>query len=232
MLARVFLPVGLLAVTGHLVSLASGDGPVDWSRHQTLGIVVSHTAVGLLGLGLARPAWAWLRRRAARPEDLGPRVWALLAAAAAAQVLLITVAPGYARPVITREWGLVEPLQFTMYLGTAALALAHARRRTGDARIVHLAAGAWALVMALEEIDYLGLLSGAASLAGAPRGRLGGRHLGGFHDLLNVAHGLGALWLVAIGTAGLLGLGLLAWSLQAARRRRLSALLGEIRTGG
>jgi hypothetical protein len=230
--ARLFLGVGLLAVSGHLVSLAPGGPLVDWSRRQTLGIVVSHAAVGLLGLGLTRPAWAWLQRRAARGEDLGPRVWALLGAAAAAQGLLIIVAPGYARQVITREWGLIEPLQFTTYLGTAALALAHARRRTGDARIVHLTAGAWALIMALEEVDYLGLLSGVASLAGAPRGRLGGRHLGGLHDLLNIAHGLGALWLVAIGAAGLLGLGLLAWSLQPARRRRLSAALREIRTGG
>lgn len=231
MVRRLTLAAGLAAVAAHAASLAPGHPLVDWSHHQTLGIVASHVAIGLLGLGLAPPAWAWLRRRSARPGSLGPRVWALLAAAAAAQVILIVLAPGYARQVITREWGLVEPLQFTAYLGTAGLALAHAGRRAGEARVVHLGAGVWALIMALEEVDYLGLVSGLASLAGAPRGRVSGRHLGGLHDLLNIAHGAGVLWLV-VGAAGLGALGLLAWALRPGRRRWVAALGAEARAGG
>lgn len=231
MVRRLTLAAGLAAVAAHAASLAPGHPLVDWSHHRTLGIVASHAAVGLLGLGLAPSAVAALRRLAATPERLARRIWALLGAAAAAQALLIVLLPGWARPIITREWGLVEPLEFTAYAGAAGLALAHARRRGGEARVVHLGAGVGALIMALEEVDYLGLVSGLASLAGAPRGRVSGRHLGGLHDLFNIAHGAGALWLV-VGAAGLGALGLLAWVLRPDRRRWVAVLGAEARAGG
>ncbi|HXG17113.1 MAG TPA: hypothetical protein VNK50_12755 [Calidithermus sp.] len=233
MLRRVSLAAGLGGLVAHATSLVLGPSVVDWHRHQTLGTVLAHASAGLTALGLAAPAAAVLRRQALHPRRLALGPWLVLGATAAGLALLVRLAPGIAREVITREWGLVEPLQFVAYGTAAGLAFAHARLRglEGGPRAVYLTAGVWASVQALEEVDYLGALSTLAALAGAPRGRVRGRHLGGFHDLVNIAWGEGAVGLTVL-AATLLGVAALAaWRFGPALSRWVRALAHEIRPG-
>jgi hypothetical protein len=61
-------------------------------------------------------------------------------------------------------------------------------------------------VFFLEEIDYLGVLTLLVSLAGFPRGRIGRKHIGGLHDIVDAwTHyaGIAPLALMAAVVAGL-----------------------------
>jgi len=101
-----------------------------------------------------------------------------------AVVGLISLAwPAYAR-ALTREWGLVEPAEATLYLTAAWIAWRHAALlgpRAPDARCYRFVA-VFCGALALEEMDWLGLLSPLI-------GRVGSAdvYLGSSHDLLKVA---------------------------------------------
>jgi hypothetical protein len=90
--------------------------------------------------------------------------------------------PAYAR-ALTREWGLAEPAEATLYLAAAWIAWRHAGLlgRAPDARCYRFVS-VFCGVLALEEMDWLGLL-------GPLIGRLGSAnvYLGSSHDLLKVA---------------------------------------------
>ena len=167
--------------------------------------------MGLVLLGLAPRCRAWLERLPAVPAR-SRIVWfaASLAVPLVAMVALRAAAPAYAHQVLTREWGLVEPAQFALYLGAAWLAFARAGRHpraAPEARFFRLA-GWVCVVLALEEIDDLGVVSTTARLLGVPRGRIGGVYVGGLHDLLNLASRYSAVLpaivagLAAVATAG------------------------------
>ncbi len=91
--------------------------------------------------------------------------------------------PAYAR-ALTREWGLVEPAEATLYLTAAWIAWRHAvllGPRAPDARCFRFVAF-FCGVLALEEMDWLGVV-------GPLVGRIGAAnvYLGSSHDLLKVA---------------------------------------------
>jgi hypothetical protein len=91
--------------------------------------------------------------------------------------------PAYAR-ALTREWGLVEPAEATLYLTAAWIAWRHAALlgpRGQDARCFRFVAF-FCGMLALEEMDWLGLV-------GPLVGRIGAAnvYLGSSHDLLKVA---------------------------------------------
>jgi len=85
---------------------------------------------------------------------------------------------------LTREWGLVEPAEATLYLTAAWIALRHAALlgpRAPDARCYRFVAF-FCGMLALEEMDWLGLVSPLIGRVGAAD-----VYLGSSHDLLKVA---------------------------------------------
>jgi SSS family solute:Na+ symporter len=150
--------------------------------HRMVSTVLAHAAVlvGLLGIWPCRHRWlAVAAAGAARAR------WAAIVAAAVlpqlAVVLTASLWPAYGR-ALTREWGPLEPLSVAGYAVSAWLALEIARtraRRGIDGRPWRLVA-AVCVLLALEEMDYLGIV-------GSLVGRVGGVYVGTLHDLLNLA---------------------------------------------
>lgn len=184
------IAIGALLLAVDLVLVAPGNGLVDLRRHRVYGTILSHAGVGLVTLALmpALPrliAWCAV----VRPSQVMGWIGASLAVPLAAMLAVAAVAPGYAREMFTREWGLVEPIGFALCLVAARVcALVQPRTATGwwmvrGGMVVALAA-------ALEEIDYLGIVGHLVP-------RIDGHRVGALHDLLNVL-GPGALVVVLV----------------------------------
>jgi hypothetical protein len=163
-------------------------GVADVRRYRSPAMVFSHLAMALIAFGLSPRFRVWVMRAAALPSR--QRILYLTGALVGPLMVMATVlavAPKYGHELFTREWGVVEPLQFVLWLTAAWLAFARARcdgRGTAEHRVFRLV-GAACIILAIEEIDYLGLVPLLAKAAGIPKGRIAGQHIGGFHDLVN-----------------------------------------------
>jgi hypothetical protein len=138
------------------------------------------------------------------------RIIAYVVGPAAVITGISVAAPRYAHELLTREWGLLEPLQFAVYVLIAVLCLDIARLTApGDAAGPLYRAATWvALALAAEELDYLGIFSLVAEAFGATGGRVRGQYIGALHDLANVAaRHVGALTLGGM----IVALAALAW---------------------
>jgi hypothetical protein len=137
---------------------------------------------------------------------------------------LLAALPLAARVSHSREWGLVEPVQFAAY-GVGALICREAARaleRDHPRRSLYRAGVVVLAVLMLEEIDYLGLGSGMLNLFGATRGRIDGVYVGALHDLLNLAVQYSVIALIPV--FALLALAL-PWL-----RRQWPVLVAELRS--
>lgn len=167
--------------------------------------LLAYVAVILVVVGIGRGGPAAVEERAGRIGTAGWRVLALavVLAIVAAALLLRELAPGtYFR--FWREEGVFEPLTFLAYLGGGILLWRTAGRLAGRGRPWRLAAAGFGL-LALEEIDYLGIFGGMI-------GRIGGEYAGSLHDILRLAVlGLvgGLAWGILAAIA--LGVGLALW---------------------
>jgi hypothetical protein len=166
------------------------NGVLQLRDHQGVGSIAAHTSVLLVAIGLLPELPRVLSYLAALP---GSRRMLVLGAWITSTGLVMVaasfLAPWFMRDILTREWGLVEPAQFVLYLLAARLCFSHASRIQATAtRLSRLyrAAGWLAVVSALEEVDYLGLVALAIRLAGNPRGRLTGTYVGSLHDLISL----------------------------------------------
>jgi hypothetical protein len=153
-------------------------------RYREPATILAHAGALLFLFGLLPSAPRGLAAVAALSP--GGRL-ALLTAATVAPLVglgLISMGwPAYAR-ALTREWGLVEPAEATLYLTAAWIAWRHAALlgpRAPDARCYRFISFFCGL-LALEEMDWLGLLSPLIGRVGAAN-----VYLGSSHDLLKVA---------------------------------------------
>jgi hypothetical protein len=207
------LALGVALVPLVILFAVPGNGVFETNAHQQVGTVLSHVAVFTLLWG----AFPSLRRVVPRLDALsGPALGGVLAGVVVLTVVPIValgvIAPHATHQVVTREWGIVEPMQAAGY--AIALALCRAIRAELAARDpARDVFGAGAIVMGvflLEEIDYLGLLTVLVQALGAPDGRLGRKHIGGLHDILDAGTQMWGLAVIAL----LVGLALVAvWML-------------------
>ena len=215
--------VAMLAAV--VVTNVPGNPLVNWKDHPVPGRVFAHTPVVLLLFALHPTIVAGLRRLARIP--LGrfvPGFGAVLVGVAVAMVLLTVAAPGTMQNLMTREWGLVEPLQFAVY-GAGVLACREAARVVGAGhprRGLYRAGAVVLAVLMLEEIDYLGIGGNVVEWFGAPRGRIRGVYVGSLHDLLNLAEHYGTTAFVLLVATVLV---VVAYLLQ-----RSTALFAELRS--
>lgn len=202
------LVAGAILTGALLLFNVPGNPVLEFRRHRVAGMMLGHTAVVLLALGLApRLSRALPAAAAMDARRLAARLVGGVAGVAVAMVALATAWPDYAHQLLTREWGVIEPLQFVFYLVAARLCFAMAHRSSGRRAPLRLyRLGGWVFrLFALEEIDYLGVPSSLARLAGVERSRVGGSYVGALHDALNVAAQYGLVWipLLALGLAAL-----------------------------
>lgn len=177
-----------LACLAALLLVVDVPGLVDVRRNRSAAAVFSHLTMMLIAFGLSPRFPRWVARAAAfSPRQ---RVWALTAALVGPLIVIFAVLlafPSYGHEVFTREWGIVEPAQFVLWLTGAWLALERARLGgpgTPDQPVFRLAA-LGCILLALEEADYLGIVTLVARLAGVPGGRISHHHVGGLHDVIN-----------------------------------------------
>ena len=178
--------LGLLILTAVILLTIPGNPVLDLSNRQYRepGTVIAHVGA-LLFLGGLLPS---APRGLAAVAALSPaRRLSLLGAATAAPLLglgLVALgSPAYAR-ALTREWGLVEPAEAMLYLSAAWIAWRHAvllEPRAPDARCYRFVAF-FCGMLALEEMDWLGILGPLIGRVGAAN-----IYLGSSHDLLKVA---------------------------------------------
>ena len=224
------------AVTAVVLLLNVPGNPIVELRDlKAAGMALSHGGMVLLAVGL----WPVVSRAVAAAAELesgrlAARLAALVAAVAGAMVIVAAGWPDYAGQLLTREWGVVEPSQFVLYLLAARLCFAGADRCPGtSSRRLYLVGGWAARLFALEEIDYVGLLSALVGLAGFERGRIGGSYVGALHDTLNVAVEYGVFWIPAVVLLG--GATAAAWWISggeaAAAREMLSWRLAPAAVG-
>jgi hypothetical protein len=200
---------GTLALGVSLVGLAilfavPGNGVLETNQHQQLGTVLSHLAVFTVVWSLL-PS---LRRLVPRLDTISNRLLAGVLTACVVAPVAVGVALGAAAPhathqIITREWGIVEPLQAGLY-ATALVLCRTIREELAPRDPARDVFGAAAIVMGvflLEEIDYLGLLTVLVRALGAPDGRLGRKHIGGFHDVLDAGTQMWGLVVIAAAVA-------------------------------
>jgi hypothetical protein len=178
--------LGLLILTAVTLLTMPGNPVLDLNirKYREPGTIVAHAGALLFLFGLLPVA----PRGLAAVSALSPaRRLALLSLAAVVPLTalgLISMGwPGYAR-ALTREWGLVEPAEATLYLTAAWIAWRHAALlgpRDQDARCFRFVSF-FCVMLALEEMDWLGLV-------GPIVGRIGPAnvHLGSPHDLIKVA---------------------------------------------
>lgn len=163
-------------------------GVAEVRRYRSPASVLSHLAMSLIALGLSPRFRGWLERAAALSTR--QQVWAFAIALVGPLAVIVTglaVWPSYGHELFTREWGLCEPAQFVLWLTAAWLSVERARVAgpgTPDSRAFHLAAFAF-ILLALEEVDYLGIVTLVARLSGVPDGRIAHHHIGGIHDIIN-----------------------------------------------
>jgi len=78
------------------------------------------------------------------------------------------------------------------------------------------------VILILEEIDYLAVLNLFVRAAGAPGGRLGRKHIGGLHDVIDAWTQQAGLWVVAASVVVIVAATLLVlWILLGAYRPAL-----------
>jgi hypothetical protein len=195
-----------LAGLGAVLFVVDVPGFVDVRRQRSAAAVLSHLTMLLLAFGLSPRFPGWVGRAASLSSR--QRVWGLTAALVGPLIVIsagLLAFPTYGHEVFTREWGIVEPLQFVLWLTAAWLALERGRLSgsgTPDQPAFRLAA-AGCILLALEEVDYLGIVTLVARLAGVPGGRINRHHIGGLHDVINdlgkvsLLLGLAALGVVA-----------------------------------
>jgi hypothetical protein len=225
---RAAVALGLLLV-GLVAGIAtSGTGVFETDRDQLAGTLASHLGMLLILWGAA-PA---LRRGLAHLDDVADgtlRAGLVMGVVApvVAMIGLHAVAPRATHQILTREWGVVEPLQVALYAG--AVWLCHAIVRglpaRDQARALYAAGPIVLVVLILEEIDYLGLVTLLAELAGAHGGRLGRKHIGGLHDVVDAGTHVVGLTVIVAGAVVVL---VVLWSLLGRHR---AALLREIGRG-
>lgn len=178
--------LGALIVVAVVIGTMPGNPLLDLNdrRYREPATITAHAGMLLLMFGLLPSA----------PTGLGAltrlrpgRRLALLGAATATPLLglgLVSLGwPAYAR-ALTREWGLVEPAEAGLYLIAAWIAWQHATLlgpRAPDRRCYRFVAVVCGL-LALEEMDWLGLLAPLIGRVGAAN-----TYLGSSHDLLKVA---------------------------------------------
>lgn len=189
-----------------VVLVLNVPGVAEVRQFRSPATILSHVALTLIAGGLHPRFRGWIVRVAAlssRQRVLSLAVALVGPLAVIAAVLALT--PSYGHELFTREWGIVEPLQFVLWLTAAWLAFERARyerRASAEDRVFRLT-GWGCLVLASEEVDYFGIATLIARLAGVPQGRIGGQHIGGLHDVVNM---LGKTSLLL----GLLALGVVA----------------------
>jgi hypothetical protein len=205
------LVVGSILTAALLLFNVPGNPVLEWRRHRVAGMLLGHTAVVLLAVGLTPAASRLLRAAAAMDaRRLALLLVGAVMSGAAAMVVLAVAWPDYAHQLLTREWGLIEPLQFVLYLVAARLCFGIAHRSAGRRATLRLyRLGGWVFrLFALEEIDYLGVPSSLARLVGVEGSRIGGSYVGALHDGFNVAAQYGFVWIPLLA----LGLGAIAAS--------------------
>ena len=185
---RATVALGLLLVAFVILFAIPGNGVFEMSEHRVLGTVLSHLAMLTLLWGAA-PA---LRRGVARLNDVATStLGCALVVGIVAPVMALTAmrlaAPRTTNQLVTREWGVVEPLQVALYVTALWLCLEVRRHLAGDphARALYRAGAVVTVILILEEIDYLAVLNLFVRAAGATGGRLGRKHIGGFHDVID-----------------------------------------------
>lgn len=212
---RAALALGLALVGLAAFFAIPYNGVLETARHRVAGTVLAHLAV-LVALWGAAPI---LRRRVASLDALAAgTLGSMLAVAVVAPLVIVSVlrvaAPYATHQILTREWGLVEPLQVALYVTALALCRAIAASlAAGDgARVLYRAGGVALVIAILEEVDWLGLVSLVAQAMGAPGGRVGRKHIGGLHDLVDaLSQSIGIPAFVAAVVAG--AVLLTAWGL-------------------
>jgi hypothetical protein len=225
---RAALTLGLLLV-GLVAGIATSvTGVFETDRDQLAGTLASHLGMLLILWGTA-PA---LRRSLARLDDvadgtLRPALVIGVVAPVVALIGLHVVVPRATHQILTREWGVVEPLQVALYAVAVWLCRAIARGLPArdPGRALYTAGAVVLVVLILEEIDYLGVVALLAELAGARGGRLGRKHVGGLHDVVDA--GTQFLGLAVIVAGAIVALLVLWWLLGRSR----AALLREMRRG-
>ena len=205
------LIAGAFLTLAVLVFNIPGNPFLELRQHRVAGMVLGHTGLVLLAVGLAPRLARWLPPAAAVDARRLAAVLGLAVLGLGAVMVALSAAwPDYAHQVLTREWGVVEPLQFVLYLVAARLCFAMADRSTGRLSSLRLyRLGGWAFrLFALEEIDYLGVPSSLARLAGVEGSRVGGSYVGALHDWLIVTAQYGVVWipLVLLALAALVAL--------------------------
>ena len=178
--------LGLLILIAVTLLTMPGNPVMDLNtrKYRELGTIVAHAGALLFLFGLLPAA----PRGLAAVSALSPaRRLALLSLAAVVPLTVVGLIsmgwPAYAR-ALTREWGLVEPAEASLYLTAAWIAWRHAALlgpRDQDARCFRFVSF-FCVMLALEEMDWLGLV-------GPIVGRIGAAnvHLGSPHDLIKVA---------------------------------------------
>ena len=234
---RATLVAGAVIVAAVLVLNVPGNPMLELRNHQTAGMALAHAGLVLLAIGL----WPMVSGALAAAAALEPgRLWArlavLVAGLAAVMTLVAAAWPDYARQLLTREWGVVEPAQFVLYLLATRLCFMLADRWPPRAapRRLYLVGGWLARLFAVEEIDYVGLLSALVQAAGFEHSRIGRSYVGTLHDAFNLAVQYGVVWVPAL--VVLAAVGAAAWWISggraAAAREMLSWRLAPAALGG
>jgi hypothetical protein len=200
--SRWLLTMGIVLTTCVVIFNIPGVSFVRPRDHRIVAIIFAHVAVGLVALGLV-PALPGLISRFAGISTGAQWRYILVAIlmAFAAMALLIpwpAVADGFLR----REWGIVEPAQFALYSLCAWICFRHAKYLTvaADPRHRVFRVAGWGMVVvALEEVDYLGAVNALLRLTGAlDRGRVGSVYVGSAHDVIALVAVTPWLWPVAL----------------------------------
>jgi hypothetical protein len=210
---RAFAPwalgLGLVVLIAVLVLTMPGNPILDLNRRQyrAPGTILSHAGMLLILAGLVAHAPDWLAAvRQWRPRRLAGVLAVAILAPLAGLALIGLAWPAYGR-ALTREWGLVEPAQAGLFLISAWIAWRHAALlgpRAADYRPYRFAS-LFCVLLAIEEMDWFGIL-------GPLIGRVGAAsvYVGSSHDLVKVAWHY-PWFAIPFAVAGLLGLGLI-WS--------------------
>jgi hypothetical protein len=178
--------LGLLILISVTLLTMPGNPVLDLNarRYREPGTIFAHAGALLFLFGLLPVAPRGLAAVAALSPGRRLALLGMAAVVPLAVLGLIAIGwPAYAR-ALTREWGLVEPAEATLYLTAAWIALRHAALlgpRAPDARCFRFVAFTCG-VLALEEMDWFGLVGPIIGRIGAPN-----VYLGSSHDLLKVA---------------------------------------------
>jgi hypothetical protein len=203
--SRWLLALGVALTTCVVIFNVPGAPLARLHEHRVPAILFAHLAVGLLALGLLPRVPLLVDRFTRASPATQTRDIVTTVAGVAGAMALVALWPSFAEHLLRREWGLVEPAQFVLYLLCAHVCLGHARRLTLEdpRRRLYRLAG-WVMVLgALEEIDYLGAVNGLLRLAGVlERGRVGTTYVGSAHDLITLVATYPWLAPIVVGIVG------------------------------